>query len=97
MTSSRLRRELLGYHGKNNLVVLFTPLSHRINKQIAHNVVDFLFVDDFAAGYASTNMNIIERKLQQTVNKLENWANNNGFRFSVDKTYIAHLCTQNGR
>ena len=38
---------------------------------IAHNVVDFLFVDDFAAGYASTNMNIIERKLQQTINKLD--------------------------
>jgi len=51
-----------------------------------------MFHYDFAAGYASTNTNIIERKLQQTINKLENWANNNGFRFSIDKTYIVHVC-----
>ena len=36
----------------------------------------------------------VERKLQQTINKLENWANNNGFRFSVDKTYIVHYCNK---
>jgi len=40
--------------------MLFTIKMHQINKQIAHNVQNFLFVDDFAAGYASTNMNIIE-------------------------------------
>jgi len=33
-----------------------------------HNVINFPFVDDFAAGYASTNMNIVECKLPPTTN-----------------------------
>ena len=31
---------------------------------------------------------------QLTINKLENWANNSGFRLSIDKTYIVHFCNK---
>jgi len=30
-------------------------------------------------------MDIIERKLQQALNKLDHWANTNGFKFSQEK------------
>ena len=53
-------------------------------------LVDFLYVDDFVICYSSSNMNIIERKLQQTIYKLEQWADLNGFKFSQDKTKVIH-------
>jgi len=37
-------------------------------------------------------MNIIEQKLQQTISKLEQWADLNGFKFSQDKTQVIHFC-----
>jgi len=40
-------------------------------------------------------MNIMLCKLQQTINKLESWPNNNGFKFSIDKTFtfVKPTCT----
>jgi len=37
-------------------------------------------------------MNIIEWKLQQTIYKLELWADLNGFKFSQDKIKVIHFC-----
>jgi len=36
--------------------------------------------------------NIIERKLQLSIYKLEQWADLNGFKFSQDKTKVIHFC-----
>ena len=33
----------------------------------------------------------IERQLQQNLNKIENWATNNGFKFSKSKTQCVHF------
>jgi len=37
-------------------------------------------------------MNIVERKLQQTICQLEKLADLNGFKFSQDKTKVIHFC-----
>ena len=33
-----------------------------------------------------------ERQLQQSLNKIENWATKNGFKFSKSKTQCVHFC-----
>ena len=35
---------------------------------------------------------VIERQLQQNLNKIENWATSNGFKFSKSKTQCVHFC-----
>ena len=37
-------------------------------------------------------MNTIERQLQQCLNKLHDWTNENGFKFSTSKTQCVHFC-----
>ena len=37
-------------------------------------------------------MRTIERHLQQCLNKIENWALSNGFKFSKPKTQCVHFC-----
>ena len=51
-----------------------------------------LYVDDFCICYRSKSMATIERQLQQNLNKIENWATNNGFKFSKSKTQCVHFC-----
>ena len=36
-------------------------------------------------------MGTIERQLQQNLNKIENWATSNGFKFSKSKTQCVHF------
>jgi len=52
---------------------------NNITKALPPGVHHFLYVDDFVICYSSSNMNIIERKLQQTIYKLEQWADLNVF------------------
>ena len=51
-----------------------------------------LYVDDFLICYRSKNMNTIERQLQLNLNKIQNWAIENGFKFSKSKTVCMHFC-----
>ena len=51
-----------------------------------------LYVDDFCICYRSKSMRTIERHLQQCLNKIENWALFNGFKFSKSKTQCVHFC-----
>ena len=51
-----------------------------------------LYVDDFCICYRSKSMTTIERQLQQNLNKIENWATSNGFKFSKSKTQCVHFC-----
>ena len=37
-------------------------------------------------------MRTIERKLQQCINRIEDWATSNGFKFSKSKTQCVHFC-----
>ena len=51
-----------------------------------------LYVDDFCISYRSKSMVTIESQLQQNLNKIENWATSNGFKFSESKTQCVYLC-----
>ena len=44
-----------------------------------------LYVDDFCMCYRSKSMRTIERHLQQCINRIEDWALHNGFKFSKSK------------
>ena len=46
----------------------------------------FLYIDDFAITYSSANMSTLERQMQNCLNKVEKWINENGFQFSKTKT-----------
>ena len=64
---------------------LFIVKINSISDYLPVHIQKFLYVDDFVLCYSSTNMDIIERKLQQALNKLDHWANTNGFKFSQEK------------
>ena len=51
-----------------------------------------LYVDDLCMCYRSTSMRTIERHLQQCINRIEQWALKNGFKFSKSKTQCVHFC-----
>ena len=49
-------------------------------------------VDDFLICYRSKHIHIIERHLQCCLNKLQDWADTNGIKFSTAKTVWMHFC-----
>ena len=51
-----------------------------------------LYVDDFCICYRSKSMGTIERQLQHNLNKVENLATSNGFKFSKSKIQCVHFC-----
>ena len=51
-----------------------------------------LYVDDFCMCYRSKSMRTIERHLKQCINRIEDWALHNGFKFSKSKTQCVHFC-----
>ena len=53
-----------------------------------------LYVDDFCICFRSKNTRTIERHLQQCLNRIEDWATRNGFKFSKSKTRCVHFCQQ---
>ena len=53
-----------------------------------------LYVDDFQICHRSSNMSIIERQLQLCLNKLQQWATDNGFQFL--KTVCMHIWKKRG-
>ena len=67
-------------------VTLFSIKINSIVQAINPGVECALYVDDFVICYRSKNMHTIERQLQQVLNKLQNWSNENGFKFSKTKT-----------
>ena len=54
------------------------------------------YVDDLAVYCQSSNMAIIERRLQGCLDKLVTCADENGFKFSPTKTLCVHFCKKNG-
>jgi len=73
-------------------VTLFGLKSNLIVKAISPGVECSLYVDDFLICYRSKHIHIIERHLQQCLNKLADWADTNGFKFSPSKTVCIHFC-----
>jgi len=73
-------------------VTLFGLKINSIVKAISPGVECSLYVDDFLICYRSKHIHIIERHLQQCLNKLADWADTNGFKFSPSKTVCIHFC-----
>ena len=67
---------------------LFNIKINNIVKCLDSKTDGSLYVDDFGICYRRT----IERKLQQCMNRIEDWATNNGFKFSRSKTQCVHFC-----
>ena len=73
-------------------VTLFCLKINSIVKALCPGVDCSLYVDDFLICYRSKYIHIIERHLQRCLNKLQEWADANGFKFSTSKTVCTHFC-----
>ena len=73
-------------------VTLFALKINSIVKALCPGVECSLYVDDFLICYRSKYIHIIERHLQRCLNKLQEWADTNGFKFSESKTVCVHFC-----
>ena len=73
-------------------VTLFSIKMNSIVEALKPGVDCGLYVDDFQISYRSKHVHTIERQLQQCLNKLQDWADENGFKFSKSKTVCMHFC-----
>ena len=73
-------------------VTLFSIKINSIVKTVHRGVSPSLYVDDFLICYRAKRMENIERQLQLSLNKLHDWSNENGFKFSKAKTVCMHFC-----
>ena len=71
-------------------VTLFSIKINNITKCLSPGVDGSLYVDDLLICYSSKYKHIIERKLQQCLEKINKWATENGFRST--KTKCVHFC-----
>ena len=73
-------------------VTLFCLKINSIVKTLLPDTECSLYKDDFLIFFHSRHMPIIERHLQRVLNKLQVWADENGFKFSTSKTVVMHFC-----
>ena len=73
-------------------VTLFILKINSIVTCLTPGVSSSLYVDDFLICYRAKQMRSIERQLQCCLNKINEWANVNGFQFSKSKTVCMHFC-----
>ena len=71
---------------------LFNVKINNIVKQVDPGVECSHYVDDFVIMYKSPTIDAIQRKLQHTINRLEEWTLKNGFTISKNKTVAMHFC-----
>ena len=74
---------------------LFTVKINSIIDALPDDIEKSLYVD-LAVYCQSSNMAIIERRLQGCLDKLVTCADENGFKFSLTKTLCVHFCKKNG-
>ena len=77
-------------------VTLFIVKINSITSCIRNGVDKSLFVDDFGVSHRSKHMHAIERQLQLHQNRIEDWADNNGFKFSQSKTVCVQFLSKEG-
>ena len=75
-------------------VTLFSIKINSIVKRLPFGMQCSLYVDDFVISYSSPYLNTAERQVQQCLNSLQQWSNENGFKFSKTKTVCVHFCRQ---
>lgn len=90
--SNTYKQEMGVPQGSILSVALFILKINNIVKCLPPGVRGSLFVDDFLICYRSKSMHCIERVLQGCLQKIELWADSNGFQFSKSKTVCMHFC-----
>ena len=65
---------------------LFALAINNIVKTLPKDVNNSLYVDDFAIFYSSSNLRHIQRILNISINRIEQWASSVGFKFAAEKT-----------
>ncbi len=73
---------------------LFNIKINNITKCLEKDINCSLYVDDFLIVFRSKDMETIEKKLQDNLDRIEKWALENGFKFSKTKTQCIHFCQQ---
>ena len=71
---------------------LFMIAIDSICEVIPENIGRSLYVDDFAIFTSGSQVNQIQRRLQNAIKKLESWCQKTGFQFSTEKTVSIHIC-----
>ena len=77
-------------------VILFGLQVNWIIKNLTAGTECSLYVDDIVICYRSSTIAMAERQLQQCLNKLQIWADRNGFTFFKTTTVCMHFCNQRG-
>ena len=75
---------------------LFLLAINDILNNIPTNVKAALYVDDLVIYTSSMHIPSIERRLQNTIVRIEKWTSDNGFRFSSQKTIAVHFHRKRG-
>ncbi|GBO17316.1 putative RNA-directed DNA polymerase from transposon X-element [Araneus ventricosus] len=73
-------------------VTLFIVHLSQILHHLPSSVHGNLYVDDLQISCQGSNMDLIERQLQNAVNKLVAWCNNNGHAISPERSRCVHFC-----
>ena len=60
---------------------------------LSEGLEKYLYVDDLAVYYQSSNMTITERRLQDFLDKLVTCVDENGFKFCPTKTLCVPITT----
>ena len=94
--SSHHRQEMGVPQGCVLSVTLFSVKINSIVSAAGPGVHTCLYVDDFTISCRSRYLPAVERKSQLTLNRLQSWADKNGFRFSPSKTVCMHFCGRRG-
>ena len=71
--------------------LLFNLKVNKIAVNVSPGIEKYLFVDDFTISARGKTLAGIERQLQLTINKLQKWVLENGFKFSTPKTECIHF------
>jgi ribonuclease HI/exonuclease III len=75
-------------------VTLFAVAVNSVMSRIRAPVQGLLYVDDLTIVCSSRNLNLASRQIQLTLNRLVEWSDQTGFRFSPTKTVCVHFCRQ---
>ncbi|GFU11822.1 putative RNA-directed DNA polymerase from transposon X-element [Trichonephila clavipes] len=73
-------------------VTLFNIHTSNILHQLPPSVRGMLYVDDLQVSCQGSDMRLIERQLQTTVNRLVQWCDQNGHTISPSKSSCVHFC-----
>ena len=73
---------------------LFNIKINNIIKELSPNIYGSLYVGDCSISYKSKYIPTLERKLQHNINKISEWASENGFKFLKTKAKCIYFCNQ---